>query len=62
MGTLDLAEKIAESEQFYTTLGNQAKTHGICISVISLPGEECNLDHLGKLADNTGRFNLPLLL
>lgn len=53
VGSLEAAD-LNQANNFYVTLGNQAKTQGNSISVISLPGEECNLDNLGKLADTTG--------
>lgn len=42
-----------ESTTFYDKITQFAKEKGIVISVITIKGEGCKMDVLGKLADNT---------
>jgi len=53
LGEIDTSKGLTEAEQFYTRVGNFAKEHGVSISVISIKGEGCKLDVIGRLADLT---------
>lgn len=35
-------------------IGQFAKTHGVTVNIVSITGDECNLDSLSKLAAMTG--------
>lgn len=35
-------------------MGNLAKQHGLTINIVSIKGDECNLESLCKLAELTG--------
>lgn len=48
------AEQQAQTEAFYKRLGEFAKSKGISVSIISIIGDECNIDTLGRLAELTG--------
>ena len=57
LGAFD--EVVSEDDQaavdkFYTTLGEFAKEQGLTINIISIIGDDCNLDALSKLAEMTG--------
>ena len=39
--------------QFYEQLAQDAKTHGISISVVTIKGEGCRMDVLGMLSEST---------
>mmetsp|Transcript_57313 Transcript_57313/g.78154 ORF Transcript_57313/g.78154 Transcript_57313/m.78154 type:complete len:794 (-) Transcript_57313:139-2520(-) len=41
-------------EEFYTSLGHRAVEQGVIIDVISIQGDECDLENLGSLTDRTG--------
>ena len=41
-------------EQFYEQVGQYAKTKGITVNIVSITGDECNLESLSKLAELTG--------
>lgn len=47
-------EEIAAVEAIYEQVGEYAKNKGITINIVSITGEECNLDALSKLAELTG--------
>ena len=51
---VDTPEEAAKVEEFYERLGVLAKTKGVTINVISIAGDECNLDSLEKMAEATG--------
>jgi len=53
LGEMDTPEALAKADEFFTSLANLAKQSGISISVISIKGEGCKLDIIGKLADLT---------
>jgi len=53
LGEMDTPEGLAKADEFFTSLANLAKENGISISVISIKGEGCKLDVIGKLADLT---------
>jgi len=52
----DLAteEAFNKAKEFYTKIGELAKSKGVQISIISIVGEECKLEMLSPLADLTG--------
>lgn len=54
LGSLESAEEEERAEGFYNRVGELAKTNGIGISVISIASEECKLDCLSELVDQTG--------
>jgi len=41
-------------EEFYEMIGQYAKTKGVTVNIISIKGEECNIETLSKIADLTG--------
>ena len=47
-------EELAKVEEFYEKLGQYAKGKGLTINIVSIIGDECNLESLSKLADMTG--------
>lgn len=51
LGQLDV--EIEESKQFYEKLGQIAKENGVVVSVITIKGEGCKVEVLGKLAQDT---------
>ena len=56
LGSFDEAktdDDFAAIEKFYTTLGDFAKEKGLTINIISIIGDDCNLDALSKLAEMT---------
>jgi len=53
LGEMDTPEGLAKADEFYTSLAKLAKENGVSISVISIKGEGCKLDVIGKLADVT---------
>jgi len=53
LGEMDTPEGLAKADEFFTRLAHLAKESGISISVISIKGEGCKLDIIGKLADMT---------
>jgi len=53
LGEMDTPEGLAKADEFYTSLANLAKENGVSISVITIKGEGCKLDVIGKLADVT---------
>lgn len=57
LGAFDEAktdDDFAAINKFYTTLGEFAKDKGLTINIISIIGDDCNLDSLSKLAEMTG--------
>lgn len=43
-----------QAEAWYESVGHIAKTAGVGVSIISIKGEECALEALGKVAELTG--------
>lgn len=41
-------------DEFYEKVGEFAKSKGLTINIVSIIGDECNLDSLSKLAELTG--------
>lgn len=57
LGAFDEAktqEQMAKVEEFYERCGEYAKQKGITVNIVSIIGDECNLDSLTKLAELTG--------
>jgi len=57
LGAFDEAnepEQLAKVEEFYERLGEFAKQKGLTVNVVSIIGDECNLESLSKLAEMTG--------
>jgi hypothetical protein len=57
LGAFDEAktpDEIAKVEEFYERLGEFAKSKGLTINIVSIIGDECNLDSLCQLAELTG--------
>lgn len=57
LGAFDEAkspEQVAKVDEFYERLGEIAKSKGLTINIVSIIGDECNLDSLSKLAEMTG--------
>ena len=57
LGSFD--EVITEQDQleatsFYTKVGEIAQQAGVTINIVSIEGDECNIDSLSRLADLTG--------
>lgn len=46
--------KEAAEVPFYREMGARANQHGVTVSVLTLEGEECAMEHLGSTADLTG--------
>lgn len=56
LGSLDDLHTDSEKEAvatFYENIGLYSKAQGIVISVMSIKGQDCNLENLGRLADLT---------
>lgn len=47
-------QQMAKVEEFYEKVGEFAKSKGLTINIVSIIGDECNLDSLSKLAELTG--------
>ena len=45
---------MAKVNEFYERIGEFAKSKGVSVNVISIIGDECNLDSLCKLSEMTG--------
>ena len=43
-----------QADSFYTQVGEIAQQAGVTINIVSIEGDECNIDSLSKLADLTG--------
>jgi hypothetical protein len=46
--------ELEQQEAFYNQVGVMAKEAGVTVSVISIEGEQCRLESLSTLADQTG--------
>ena len=53
LGEMETIEGEEASKTFYNNLGEFAKNHGIVVNIITIKGEECNLESLGKVCDLT---------
>lgn len=47
-------EDTAKVEEFYECIGQFAKSKGVVIHIVTLAGEECNLDSIEKIAEMSG--------
>jgi len=47
-------EDCKKVDQFYEMLGEFAKNKGVTVNIISIEGEECNIDTLSRISDLTG--------
>lgn len=45
---------MAKVNEFYERVGEFAKSKGLTINVVSIIGDECNLENLSSLAELTG--------
>lgn len=57
LGAFDEAktpEQTAKVEEFYERVGVYAKSKGLTINIVSIIGDECNLESLSTLAELTG--------
>ena len=57
VGAFDEAKtevEIAKVDEFYERVGEFAKSKGVTVNIVSIIGDECNLDSLSKLAELTG--------
>lgn len=48
------AEQEKKLEEFYEMVGQYAKTKGVTVNIISIQGEECNIETLSKISELTG--------
>lgn len=44
----------AAAQQFYERVGQIAQTAGVTINIVSIEGDECNIESLSRLAEQTG--------
>ena len=54
LGSLETQNDVEIADFFYSKIGDIAKQNGVGISVISIASEECRLDSLSELVDETG--------
>ena len=57
LGAFDEAKSEQEKlkiNEFYERVGLLAKTHGVTINLVSIKGDECNIEGLSKLCELTG--------
>ncbi|CAG9333239.1 unnamed protein product [Blepharisma stoltei] len=54
LGSLETEAEIEVAESFYSKISELAKGSGVGISVISIAGEECRLDCLSSIVEETG--------
>ena len=47
-------EDLKKREEVYERLGEYAKSKGITVNIVSIVGDECNLDCLSRIAELTG--------
>ena len=45
---------MAQADAFYEQVGQLAQAAGVTIDIVSIEGDECNIDSLSKLAELTG--------
>jgi len=53
LGRTESSADLAAANAFYQKLGEFARDNGIIVSVVTMKGEECKVDMLGKIADAT---------
>lgn len=57
LGAFDEAtdeEKLAKVEEFYERVGQLAQSKGVTINLVSIEGDDCNLETLSKICEITG--------
>ncbi|CDW73759.1 type a von willebrand factor domain-containing protein [Stylonychia lemnae] len=57
LGNLDeifTEEQHQEIDQIYNRMGEYAMSKGVTVSIVSIEGEECNIDTISRLSDFTG--------
>jgi len=47
-------QEIAKVNEFYEKIGQLASANGVTVNIVSIEGDECNLDSLSRLAEVTG--------
>lgn len=47
-------EDMKKADDFYEAVGQIAQTAGVTVNIVSIEGDECNIDSLSKLAELTG--------
>jgi len=47
-------EDMQKADAFYETVGQIAQTAGVTINIVSIEGDECNIDSLSKLSEISG--------
>jgi len=47
-------EELKKREEIYEIIGQYAKTKGLTVNIVSIVGDECNLDALSRLSELTG--------
>lgn len=47
-------EQEAKVAEFYEIIGQYAKTKGVSVNIISIQGEECNIETVSKISELTG--------
>ena len=53
LGSLDLESELDDSNKFYDSITKLALENNVIISVITIKGEGCKIETLGKLAEST---------
>lgn len=48
------AEELKEVEKFYAKVGDVAKDKGVSVNLVTVEGEDCNIDTLGKVCEVSG--------
>lgn len=54
LGSLETDADIENADSFYSKISDLAKNNGVGVSVISIAGEECRLDCLSTIVEETG--------
>jgi|TARA_B110000285_G_C14915746_1_gene510119 hypothetical protein len=47
-------QELKKREEVYERIGEFAKSKGITVNIVSIVGDECNLDTLSRIAELTG--------
>lgn len=47
-------EELKKREEVYERIGEFAKSKGVTVNIVSIVGDECNLDTLSRIAELTG--------
>lgn len=46
--------EVKKADEFYERLGELAKGKSVTVSIVSIAGEECNIDTISKISEITG--------